>query len=175
MRHYPLLSLIPRGPARPLQPCHGVGAPQYKRPRFRAQKMPSCGAFGQPSLSSWFNKLSTANIQINFNTVYAPAHFFSKKTAFPYKSVALAPVGLRHQPAGRPRQIKLHISFHSAKQNPHKYSHLHVKKKGGARRHSLFMIVCPHVGIQPTCLWQPGPPGGLPSRTQPVNLLQYPN
>ena len=44
------------------------------------------------------NKLSTANIQINFNTVHSPAHFFSKKTAFPYKSVALAPIALRSQP-----------------------------------------------------------------------------
>lgn len=59
------------------------------------------------------NKLSTANIQINFNTVHSPAHFFSKKTAFPYKSVALAPIALRSQPvpvgpfaAGRPRTNK---------------------------------------------------------------------
>ena len=114
MRHYPLLSLIPRGPARPLQPCHGVGAPQYKRPRFRAQKMPSCGAFGQPSLSSWFNKLSTANIQINFNTVYAPAHFFSIFRRF----CARSPIVTRSQPvpvgpfgagrACRPRRDAIH-------------------------------------------------------------------
>ena len=75
MRHYPLLKSYQRtGTAITTMPRGG--APQYKRPRSRAQKMPSCGAFGQPSLSS-DNNFSTANIQINFNTVCAPAHFFS--------------------------------------------------------------------------------------------------
>ena len=33
------------------------------------------------------NKLSTANIQINFNTVHSPAHFFSKTARFSYKNL----------------------------------------------------------------------------------------
>lgn len=147
MRHYPLLSLITQGPARPLQPCHGVGAPQYSGLAFGHKKCPHA-VHSDSLLSLCSIKLSTANIQINFNTVHSPAHFFSifrrfcarspivtrsqpvpvgpfaagrprtnkfqyrvrprtlffqKNLVFPINLPALAPVGLRHQPAGRTR------------------------------------------------------------------------
>lgn len=112
--------------------------------------MPSCGAFGQPSLSS-DNNFSTANIQINSHTACTPARFFSKKS-FKGQSVALAPVGLRHQPvcarrAFRSRATRPPARFFSKKSFKGRFAGAcaHSERGDPARGHPA------HVGIQPTC------------------------